>query len=187
MRPLGFAALALFLSACGGSVSRSEEDVSRAPPGQAGGPPAGTTNGDAGSGGSLPPMTSAEPDAGAAPPGETPFMDPGCPDVQRMPGPNECDPFAPVSECDAGERCVPTVEYPDDCGTERFGTVCAVAGPGIQGDDCEVESCAARHVCVTTGQGSQCVQLCTRSPGGDDCPAGLVCEPLDVDGYYVCF
>jgi hypothetical protein len=100
----------------------------------------------------------------------------------------ECDPFAGYTGCGAGERCTPFVQYAaTECQREVFGTMCVVAGTGVQGDDCTRTTCAEHHVCVTTGQGNQCVRLCTLTGGLDDCPPGLLCQPLDVDGFYICF
>jgi hypothetical protein len=115
------------------------------------------------------------------------YVDPGCPDVPPPTPIHECDPFADVGECDFGERCTPYVQYPEDtCQSEVFGTICSLEGPGVQGDDCTDTSCAAQHVCVTTGQGNQCVHIC-RLDAPDDCAPGLLCQPLDVDGFYICF
>lgn len=174
-----------FAVGCGGSVDSAENR-----PGVAAGD--GATSSVAGG-------ASGQPDAGAATGGTSgfgsggaagiggTFIDPGCPDAMRVAGPSECDALATDTGCGFGQRCLPTVEYAEDCGTEVFGTVCVEAGSGAQGDDCVDEPCSEHHVCVTTGQGSQCVRLCALVAGGDDCAPGLLCQALDVDGYNVCF
>jgi hypothetical protein len=118
--------------------------------------------------------------------GGGPYRDPGCPDVPPTEAVWECDPLADDSGCLPGLRCVPFVQYAaDECQNEVFGTTCVTAGEAGQGDDCSDVPCAAQHVCVTTGQGNQCVRLCSLSER--ECDPGLLCLPLDVDGFYVCF
>ena len=100
---------------------------------------------------------------------------------------NQCDPFGSPTGCDLGEGCYPYVQYPSGkCDKEQYGTYCAPAGSGKQGDPCGGELCAANHVCVITGVGTQCVQLCPLV-GADNCPSGLFCVPIDVEGYGGCF
>jgi hypothetical protein len=116
------------------------------------------------------------------------YVDPGCVPAMKIQGSRQCDPFSTTQEadCGVGERCVPYVHYADQCKTEEIGTQCAPAGAGTQGDDCSVNDCAAGYVCVTGGTGFQCAALCQFRPNGDTCRNGLLCTPLDVDGYFVC-
>ncbi len=116
------------------------------------------------------------------------YIDPGCPDAGPPPPPlNECDPFASPTGCAAGEGCYPYVQYPSGkCDKEQFGTFCAPGGTGKQGDPCGGSLCASNFVCVITGVGTQCVQLCPLV-GDDKCPPGLFCVPIDVEGYGGCF
>lgn len=173
--------------ACGGNVGVADFEASRpSDPGAAGEGPGivpvpPPPSEDAGPG----PDPSPDVPPGA-PDAEAPFEDPGCPDAPRVPGPRHCEPFETFPGCGPGERCIPYVTYADDCGTEEFGTACVAEGPGRQGDECIHQSCSTGHVCVTTGEGSQCVTLCRLDFPGD-CPPGLLCSRLDVDGFYVCF
>jgi hypothetical protein len=78
-------------------------------------------------------------------------------------------------------------QYPQEpCGQEVYGSVCQPAGPGMQGADCSgPEDCGAGFSCVVTGSGVQCTQLCELT-GPSGCPDGLVCEPIDVEGFGGC-
>ncbi len=99
-----------------------------------------------------------------------------------------CDPYDQFNgDCLALEGCYIYVEYPSDpCGQEIYGSVCFPAGPGGQGDSCNgAQDCGAGHVCVVTGSGTQCVVLCQLNQIGA-CPSGLVCEPIDVEGFGGC-
>jgi hypothetical protein len=98
-------------------------------------------------------------------------------------GYHECDVSASTATCPFGYQCIPTVTYGEKCHTEEIGTRCAVAGTAAQGDDCTVADCAAGFVCVSGGTGYECAALCHVQ---SDCPPGLLCAPLDVDGYGVC-
>lgn len=176
--------------ACGGSVG---VDGSGGSAGAAGSAATGGVSGFGGSGGvggtagkdaGKDSGKDAKSDAGAA--GTGGFVEPGCPDAAPPPPSYECDPFDPVSSCGPGEACYPWVDYPTEpCDHEQFGTICAPAGIGGQGDPC-TGLCAANHVCVITGQGTQCVQLC-QLVGEDNCPPGLFCVPIDVEGFGGCF
>ena len=116
------------------------------------------------------------------------YVDPGCPPAMKIQGTHACDPFdpSPDMQCGAGYRCIPYVRYADKCHTEEIGTECQPSGTGVQGDDCSVADCAAGFVCVTAGTGFQCASLCRLLPNGDTCTSGLLCTPLDVDGFFVC-
>lgn len=115
------------------------------------------------------------------------YVDPGCPDAAPPPPMKECEPFATPTGCPTGEACYPFVQYPaKKCDQEVYGTFCAPAGSGKQGDPCGGNLCAANHVCVITGVGTQCVQMCPLT-GEDGCPPGLFCVPIDVQGFGGCF
>ena len=84
--------------------------------------------------------------------------------------------------------CYPFVEYPTGpCDTENYGTVCLAQGSSKQGEPCgSAGQCASGFVCVITGQGTQCVELCELGHPGQ-CPPGLFCLPIDVEGFGGCF
>jgi hypothetical protein len=145
------------------------------------------------------PGESRTPDAGANdaagpslpptdPPEPPPFDEPGCPPARVPPELRQCDPLAPVSGCPADQACFPIVNYPTGpCEVELFGTVCLPAGPGTQGDPCSTEGCAADHICVSTGRGTQCVRLCGFGPAAPSvCAPGLLCLPIDIEGFGGC-
>jgi hypothetical protein len=113
------------------------------------------------------------------------YVDPGCPMSGKIEGKRQCDAAAQTG-CLSSEGCVPYVVYGKMCHTEEVGTLCEPAGSGVQGDDCTTSDCAAGYVCVTDGTGFQCASLCDGTAATDECPPGLVCVDLDVDGYYVC-
>jgi len=150
----------------------------------------------AGSGGSTPVAAGsggaqARPDAGvvtvAGQAGEatviwSDYVPTECPDTAPPPVNEECELFGAVNTCPEGTACFPYVEYPDGtepCAREQYGTGCFVSGEGLQGEPCDWGTCAGGHLCVLTGEGTQCVQLCDTF-GADTCPAGLFCEPIDV-------
>lgn len=150
---------------------------------------------------SLPPPVQNRPDAGppdagpppAAPPGTVPpepppFEEPGCPPMGMLPSIEECDPLAATSGCPSGESCFPYVDYPaGPCEVERYGTRCYPAGPGTQGDSCAQQGCAADHICVSTGRGTQCARLCGLDADARNvCSAGLLCLPIDIEGFGGC-
>jgi hypothetical protein len=151
--------------------------------------------------GFVPPPSSAVPDdgmndAGVAPPPRSdppdedppPFEAPGCPSVPTPAPMNECDPLSEISDCPTGESCFPFVDYPSGpCEIERYGTLCLPSGPGTQGDSCSDQACAADHICVSTGRGTQCARLCgLASSAPDVCAPGLLCLPIDIEGFGGC-
>jgi hypothetical protein len=118
--------------------------------------------------------------------GSAGYVDPGCPDASPPPPDYQCDPFGAPTGCASGEGCYPWVVYPQNtCDFEEYGTVCMPAGYGEQGDPC-AGLCAPYHVCVITGQGTQCVKMC-KLDGPNPCPHGLVCVPVDVEGIGGCW
>lgn len=168
----------LALLACGGDAG---SDLNRR---SAGLPPPSETVPDAGGETDEPSATPPEPE----PPEPPPFVEPGCPPAEEPPNINACDPLAPVSGCAEGEACFPFVEYPrGPCGVERFGTVCSRAGSGMQGDSCANERCAGDHICVSTGRGTQCARLCGLDADSPRvCAPGLLCLPVDIEGFGGC-
>jgi hypothetical protein len=116
------------------------------------------------------------------------YVDPGCPDSGPPGTMYECDPFNQFNgDCPPGEGCYIYVQYPSEpCGQEIYGATCIPVGSGGQGDPCEgPQACGAGFVCVVSGSGNQCVQLCPLQ-GNDNCPSGYVCEPIDVEGFGGC-
>ncbi|MBW2523235.1 MAG: hypothetical protein JRI23_03630 [Deltaproteobacteria bacterium] len=116
------------------------------------------------------------------------YEDPGCPDQPPPLYDFQCDPYDQFNgDCAPGEGCFIFVQYPTEpCGQEIYGAYCYLAGGGTQGDSCGGgQDCAAGFVCVVSGEGNQCIQLCQLS-GPDGCPPGLVCEPIDVEGFGGC-
>jgi hypothetical protein len=147
-------------------------------------PQPGTATPDAGAGSDAAP----EPPSKRDPPEPPPFIDPGCPPASELPPIDECDPLAAVSGCSEGESCFPYVDYPSGpCEVERYGTTCLPAGPGTQGDSCASQACAADHICVSTGRGTQCARLCgLASDAPRVCAPGLLCLPIDIEGFGGC-
>jgi hypothetical protein len=137
------------------------------------------------------PSTSSGPDAADAGPDVLPdYVDPGCPDAGPPLTFFECDPYNQGNgDCQSGDGCFIFVQYPppdDICGQEIYGSACAPGGPGNQGDACGgATDCGGGFVCVVSGSGNQCVKLC-KLTGEDGCPPGLVCEPIDVEGFGGC-
>jgi hypothetical protein len=116
------------------------------------------------------------------------YVDPGCPSNPPPIQDFECNPYDQLdSGCFPGSGCYIFVSYPNEpCGQEIYGSFCAPGGFGVQGDPCGGgPDCAAGFVCVVTGSGNQCVKLCPLE-GNDGCSAGLVCEPIDVEGFGGC-
>jgi len=181
----------LAVAACGGSVAGEDDSTGGAGGFGAGGTGAtggtivtggfggtsatGGTGGKGGTGGT----------GGKGGTGGT-YVDPGCPDAAPPPPVKDCDPFGP-NTCKAGEACYPFVQYPTKpCEQEIFGALCAPVGSGKQGDPCGASNCAGGFVCVVTGQGTECVQLCDLF-GAAKCPPGLFCVPIDVEGIGGCY
>lgn len=117
-----------------------------------------------------------------------PFEEPGCPPRDERPDMVDCDPFADTPQCGEGMSCFPFVSYPSGpCEVERFGAMCLPAGSGTQGDSCARERCAADHICVSTGRGTQCALLCSLASGSANvCAPGLLCMPIDIEGFGGC-
>lgn len=113
------------------------------------------------------------------------YRDPTCAPAVKIQGTRECDVFVGQSSCGPGEKCAPYVEYAMDCQSETIGTRCVAAGTAVQGDDCSNDVCAPGFVCVSAGIGLQCAELC-HGTQVNDCPPGLLCGELDVDGFFVC-
>ena len=116
------------------------------------------------------------------------YVDPGCPDADPPPVENECDPYHQDNgDCPPGYGCYIFVKNPKGpCEEESYGSSCAASGTATQGEACDGGlDCAAGYECVITGSGTQCVKLCPLE-GGDGCPPGLVCEPIDVKGFGGC-
>jgi hypothetical protein len=121
-------------------------------------------------------------------PDPIPFEEPGCPPRDEEPIMMDCDPFAATAQCEEGMSCFPFVSYPSGpCEVERFGAMCLPAGSGTQGDSCSRERCAADHICVSTGRGTQCALLCALTSGSANvCAPGLLCMPIDIEGFGGC-
>jgi len=173
--------LGLCLTGCGGEAQVElgrRDDVLPSP----GGTASYAGSGGGGSGGQTSQMPPVEP---SEPP---PFEEPGCPPITSPPPVRECDPLEQVSGCPDGQSCFPFVDYPSGpCEVERFGTFCALSGSGTQGDSCAAEPCAAEHICVSTGRGTQCARLCALSDDSRDvCAPGLLCLPIDIEGFGGC-
>jgi hypothetical protein len=118
------------------------------------------------------------------------YVDPGCPPVDPPPATRECEPLAEVTGCGSGLACFPFVDHPfgQGCSQQRFGTICVVAGTGLQGDRCGngIGSCAGGFLCVVgTRPGARCARLCAVDTQ-NSCPSGLICGETDIEGYGVC-
>jgi hypothetical protein len=116
------------------------------------------------------------------------YVDPGCPDAGGKKNAFTCDPFSQHDGmCPPGTGCYIYSQPPQTvCGPEVFGSTCASVGPGGQGDGCHGDQdCGAGFTCVVTGSGDQCSQLCPLQ-GNSGCPAGMVCQPIDVQGFGGC-
>ncbi|MFT3772797.1 MAG: hypothetical protein QM820_45995 [Minicystis sp.] len=149
------------------------------------------SGGAGGAGGHAPSSTSTGIGPGGADGGKDAlpdYVDPGCPDAGPPIQSFDCDPYHQFNgDCMPGEGCYIFVGYPEEpCGQETYGSVCQPAGFGGQGDPCNGGGdCGGGFVCVVSGSGNQCVKLCPLS-GPPGCPSGLVCEPIDVEGFGGC-
>ncbi|MBI5532366.1 MAG: hypothetical protein HY898_06610 [Deltaproteobacteria bacterium] len=174
----GVTALALSFSACGGTVYQQESDLI----GQDSGTDAKKDSAkDSTPGKDVVVKDQWHPDV------LPDYADPGCPDAPPPIIDKQCEPLkAPPGDCLEGEACYPYVIYPSaPCEAETYGAMCEPAGTGQQNEPCYGEPCAPGHVCVITGAGTVCVQLCSLTQPGS-CPDGLVCESIDVTGYGGC-
>jgi hypothetical protein len=175
--------------ACGGSVQSDPGGPDGGVAGFGAAPESGGTSGFGGGLGGRGGSSGRDAGAGGGPGGAGGtggYIDPGCPDAAPPPPVYECDPYAELSGCPIGEACYPWVYYPSGpCDFEQTGTTCYQEGWGKQGDPCS-GSCSARHICVITGHGTQCAELC-KLDGPKSCPPGLLCLPVDVQGFGVCF
>jgi hypothetical protein len=172
--------VALLAAGCGGTVEHGDAVATGAGARPGAGGHAGSSSVDAGTGGSVTMVPGR--DAGLT---DARYVDPGCASRPKVAGIEECDPFTP-SSCGPGARCSPYVSYGTGCQAEEIGTRCEVAGVGVQGDDCASDPCAPGYVCVSAGAGFECARLCQLHGGTTGCPPGLLCAPLDVDGFFVC-
>ena len=131
---------------------------------------------DGGTGGT--PFFDAQPD----------YVDPGCPDAGPPLMDFTCDPYHQHNgDCPGNEGCYIFSTPPQTlCGQETYGAICAPQGAGMQGAPCGgAQQCAAGFTCVVSGSGDQCILLCALM-GTTGCPDGLVCEPIDVQGFGGC-
>ena len=52
---------------------------------------------------------------------------------------------------------------------------------------CSRQGCAAEHICISTGRGTQCARICSFAEGAPDvCAPGLLCLPIDIEGFGGC-
>lgn len=147
---------------------------------------------DAGADAGPPTTMSEDPPVLPVPPQEPPplpqstFEEPGCPEpaerLQRIACERDVE-----DACPAGQGCFPFVNYPaNPCEPETFGTRCEPVGDAVQGQSCVRRNCADGFLCVSTGGGTQCAQIC-ELPGPNTCAAGLICGSVDIEGFGVCF
>lgn len=116
------------------------------------------------------------------------YVEPPCTDEPPPLEDYACDPYDQGNgDCAPGDGCYIFVEYPGTpCGQETFGSLCLAEGIGGQGDACGGPfDCQAGLVCVVADSGTQCVQYCPLE-GDSGCTDGLVCEPIDVEGFGGC-
>jgi hypothetical protein len=115
------------------------------------------------------------------------FVEQGCGDAPMRVVSMECDPFRPLEGCSDGQGCQPYVQYPaSQCEPEVYGARCDWVGTATQGESCSLDACAAGFLCIATGQGTQCAQICDLS-ADSGCPPGLVCGGIDIEGIGTCF
>jgi len=180
-------ALVLLAAGCAGSVERGGA------PNEGGSASGGGSGSTGPSSGGKGPGRAGAGSGGSAQAG-TAIVDPdpvdtGCPEVDPLPPDLQCDPFT-ANSCGPGLGCYPFVEHPAGTGCEqqRYGTVCAPAGTGLQGDACgqDAGTCAPGFVCVVgQGAGKRCTALCQLGKP-NSCSGGLLCGDLDVAGFGAC-
>ena len=113
------------------------------------------------------------------------YKDPGCPDAEKPTDDFQCDPNGNDSECGPGLGCYPFVSYPSTpCGQETYGSQCLFVGSSGQGESCD-NGCQAHHICVVSGQGTQCIEMCDLNLA-NPCSDGLVCVAVDIPGVGGC-
>jgi hypothetical protein len=164
-------------AAASGALGGCTTVVEVAPPPGTGGRDGGHLDDGAGGGAGGGPID-AQPD----------YVDPGCPDAGAPMTMFACDPYNQNNgDCPAGQGCYIFTDPPQTpCGQEVYGAECDAQGPGAQGAPCDGSNgCAAGFTCVVSGSGNQCVQLCELQ-GATGCPGGLVCQPIDVQGFGGC-
>jgi len=170
--------LAFFAAAsAGASVTGCGQTIVVPPRGSgSGGRDASTATSGGAGGGQVP--SDAAPD----------YVDPGCPDAGPPGTDFTCDAFNQHNgDCPAGQGCYIFTQNPQTpCGQEVYGSTCLPEGMGQQSAPCGGDQgCAAGLTCVVSGSGNQCVVLCELE-GASSCPAGFVCEPIDVQGFGGC-
>lgn len=121
------------------------------------------------------------------------YIDPGCETDPPEPWEGEvewtCDPYTNEGcDPDAGEACYAYIVYPaDPCTEEQYGSSCAAEGWGGQGDHCAgTTECQSGYACFVTGEGTQCLALCSILGGEPRCPPGLVCGWTDIPEMGAC-
>jgi hypothetical protein len=169
--------------ACGGNVSPAPYDDPRKPSGGTGGGVGGALVGGGPSGGQA---SGGFPDLIGV--GGN-YEDLNCPDLPPIEN-YTCDPLIP-GECGDGYKCSPYIVFPDEgqCEAVQYGSYCAYAGVGEQGDACSTNGdyCGDGFLCVVgTGSGARCARVCDVSTGSG-CPVGLFCGETDAQNLGVCY
>jgi hypothetical protein len=162
----------------GGTLGGCSNVIEVVPPSSGSGGHAGHHPADGGTGGFGGGPIDAQPD----------YTDPGCPDAGAPMTMFMCDPYNQNNgDCPPAEGCYIFTDPPETpCAQEVYGASCEHQGSGQQGTPCGgSEGCAAGFTCVVSGSGNQCVQLCELQ-GDTGCPNGLVCNPIDVQGFGGC-
>jgi hypothetical protein len=165
-------------SACGGTVGdpRQEPGAGGSATAQGGFGWGGTAYGVGGTGGTVTGGVTST------------YVDPGCPEQPVPDVYKECEPLGNGSDCGAGEGCYPITVYPTKtCEPETFEMLCLSAGTGKQWDNCTtLTDCAPGFTCVVSSDGTLCSKMC--DPLGTlNCPAGLFCDAVDLQGIGICF
>jgi hypothetical protein len=173
------AAVAVGAAALGCGAEATPDDLARGGAGHTGGAP---PRAEREAGAPSTPSPSGATGAAAAT-----FADPGCPKAPEPEDEFTCDPLSDEEACEPGYACSPFVRYPSaPCEPEVFGTYCRLHGSAVQGESCLYEDCAPGYLCVASGLGTSCAELCAL-PGADTCPPGLLCGSVDLKGFGVCF